>query len=123
MTIFGKQMGGGRRFAKREHAPLLAQLATLSTTYRAVLVDVSATGARLQGPELPTEGEELYFRVGDVRTIALVRWRRDSECGVQFCEPLPQAKIIRIRREVVEGTGLPPEMRAALDDWVLGLAR
>jgi hypothetical protein len=123
MTLFGKQIGGGRRAERREHAPLLAQLATLTTTYRAVLVDVSATGARLHGADLPKDDEELYFTVADVRTVAIVKWRREMECGVQFCEPLPQAEIIRIRREVVDGAGLPPEMRAALDDWVVGLAR
>jgi hypothetical protein len=123
MVTFGKRSGGGRRLAKRESAPLSARLETISRHFRTVLVDISATGARVQGAELPAVQEQLYFSAGGLRTVATVKWRSDLDCGVQFCEPLLQKQVIAIRHEVASNAGLPPEMRAALEDWVVGLAR
>lgn len=123
MVAFGKSSGGGRRGAVREAAPLTVHLNSLSTTYQAVLVDISATGARLSGRTLPPQGEELYFNVSGLRLFALVRWASGSEVGLQFYEPLLQAEVIAIRREVVKGGGLQPAFRDAMEDWVLGVAR
>ncbi|WP_284070205.1 PilZ domain-containing protein [Sphingomonas sp. KRR8] len=123
MNAFGKASGGGRRTASRENAPLLVLISTLTRTLEAVLVDLSATGARLTGCELPPVGEELYFSVLKLKTVAVVRWRSATECGLQFYEPLPQAEVTEVRRAVAKGAGLDPAVKAALDDWVLGLAR
>jgi hypothetical protein len=98
-------------------------VSTLSRTLEAVLVDLSATGARITGGELPPIGEELYFSVLKLKTVAVVRWRSPTECGLQFYEPLPQADVTEVRRQVARGAGLDPAVKAALDDWVLGLAR
>lgn len=123
MAIFVKRGGGGRRADQRVAAPLLAQLTTVSKTFESVLLDLSATGARVQGKDLPAVNEDLWFSANSVRTVATVKWRREGECGVQFCEPLLQEQVIGIRREVANGARLAPEMRAALEDWVLGVAR
>lgn len=72
---------------------------------------------------LPDIGEGLNLTVGRLKAYCTVRWRRDDECGVQFYEPLLQADVIGVRREVKEGAGLAPAFRAAFDDWVLGVAR
>ena len=55
MNAFGKASGGGRRGADRQTAPLMVLVSTLSRTLEAVLVDLSATGARITGGELPAE--------------------------------------------------------------------
>ena len=60
---FGKQGGGGRRGAPREAAPLLAVYTTVTKSHEVVLVDVSSTGARLRGPNLPEAGDELFVSV------------------------------------------------------------
>jgi hypothetical protein len=123
MNAFGKASGGGRRNESRAAAPLMVLVSTLSRTLEAVLVDISATGARITGAELPPVGEELWFSVLRLKTVAVVRWRNGTECGLQFYEPLPQAEVTEVRRAVAKGGGLDPAVRAALDDWVLGLAR
>ena len=123
MGAFGKASGGGRRTDTRATAPLMVLISTLARTSEAVLVDLSATGARVTGIDLPPEGEELFFSVLKIKTVAVVRWRSATECGLQFYEPLPQDEVISVRREVARGGGLDPAVRAALDDWVLGLAR
>lgn len=123
MNAFGKASGGGRRLASRETAPLIVLISSLTRTLEAVLVDLSATGARLRGNDLPPPGEELYFSVLKLKTVAVVRWRTDTECGLQFFEPLVQREVVAVRRAVASGAGLDPAVQAAIDDWVLGLAR
>lgn len=123
MAEFGKSVGGGRREGKREPSPLPVLLTGLSRSHEAELVDISATGARVRGALLPNIGEELNLAAGRLKTFCTVRWRRDDECGVQFYEPLLQAEVIGVRREVREGAGLAPAFRAAFEDWVLGVAR
>lgn len=123
MRGFGRSKGGGRRDEQRQFATLSVLLTAISKTYEAELGDISATGARLRACVLPSIGEEGELTVGRVRTFCKVRWRNERECGVQFYEPLAQMEVIGIRREARDGTGLPPVFRAALDDWVLGIAR
>ena len=123
MAAFGKSLGGGRRTAMREAAPLMVLLTTIAKTYQTVLVDISATGARLEGDDLPPVGAELCVTVEQVKTFATVMWRRDAECGVQFYEPLLQSEVVSVRRRAAKWAGLDPVLSATVDDWVLGLAR
>lgn len=123
MVAFGKASGGGRREGSRETAPLCVIMSSISKSYTAVLVDISATGARVRSAELPAVGEELYLTVGRTKTFCTVRWKSGLDCGVQFYEALLQDDVISVRREVSSGAGLDPTMRAAMEDWVLGVAR
>ncbi len=123
MSGFGKCSGGGRRDDTREVAPLCALLTTLSETYEVVLVDISATGARFKGGKLPRLGVDLNLAVSRLKAFGTVRWQNQDECGVQFFEPLRQVEVIEVRREAANGAGLPPAMRAVMEDWVLGIAR
>ena len=120
---FGKSNGGGRRLASREAAPVLASFFTLSRTGKAVVVDVSRTGARLQGRDLPAEGEELIVSLDGVRTYGMVAWAEGDVCGIAFSEPLPPGSLQALRLSVSKARGLPPEIKAAFDDWTLGIAR
>lgn len=123
MMAFGKASGGGRREEVRETAPLTVIMTTFADSYTAELVDLSATGARVRCDRLPGIGVELYLTVGRIKTFCTVRWTGDGDCGVQFYEPLLQADVISVRSEVAAGLGLSAAMRAAMDDWVLGVAR
>jgi hypothetical protein len=123
MITFGKASGGGRREGSREAAPLSVLMTTVTKSYTAELVDISATGARVRCRELPEINDEMYLTVGRIKSFCSVRWKRAPECGVQFYEPLLQKDVISVRREVSDGRGLDPATRAALDDWVLGIAR
>jgi PilZ domain-containing protein len=120
---FGKAVGGGRRVAAREYAPVLAVFFTMSQTGKAVVVDVSPTGARLRGESLPMEGEELILSVEKVRTYGTVAWALGDECGISFGEPLAPDSLQALRLSVARAGGLPPEIKAALDDWTTGVAR
>ena len=119
LRTFGKSQGGGRRKSVRSEAPLLVGLSTVTEDYRAAIVNLSRTGARLSGPELPSEGTELMVRAGRVQAFGRVVWKRDHECGVGFDSPLDQADVNALREaaHLPSGIGLSPEEKAALDDW------
>ena len=123
MGTFGKCKGGGRRSASRTKAPLIAIVTTLKGSHSAVVVDVSSTGARLRGTDLPNEGEEMFVTIDHVIAFGTVAWARDGELGLAFDRPLSPGDEQSLRKTASVAAGLPPEIRAAWDDWTLGMAR
>ena len=123
MGIFGKRKGGGRRSAARLSAPLIAVVTTFTDTRSAVLVDVSATGAKLRGRNLPSLYEELFVTIDGTMVFGTVAWEDGDECGVAFDAPLKPSEELRLRKRVAEATALPTEFRRAFDDWTRELAR
>ena len=123
MSSFGKCAGGGRRSAARESAPLTAIFTTRRRSGAAVAVDVSRTGIRLTGTSLPDVDEELLLAVEGLKAFGTVMWRMGEFCGVEFDVPLSADVLAELRGRVSEAAGLPPELKAALDDWVQGFAR
>jgi hypothetical protein len=123
MVAFGKSSGGGRRTGKREAAPLAAVLTTRSRTFRGILVDVSSTGARIRGDDLPKVEDEAVLGVEKIRAFGTIRWNDGHDCGIEFERDLLHHEVVDLRREVARGAGLPPELKQALDDWIIGVAR
>jgi hypothetical protein len=121
MDCFGKREGG-RRSSARDKAALVAVFTTITRSYHATLVDVSATGARLSGIDLPLAGELVELRIADVRAFGVVRWA-DDFCGVVFDVPLGAGDVESLRTQIQRAGGLPPELRAAYEDWTVGFAR
>ena len=117
---FGKSRGGGRRAAPREAASLLAVYTTVTKAHSAMLVDVSSSGARLQAPDLPHEGEELFVTIGTIKAFGTVAWVCPPEFAMAFDEPLGTEDLESLKQNVRAARGLPPDIKAALDDWVLG---
>jgi hypothetical protein len=123
MRNFGKADGGGRRIAAREQLPLLAVFSTRVRTGQALLVDLSKTGAKLRGHNLPEKDEDLALNVEGVTTFGWVAWSRMGYCGITFDSALATDNILKLERLVERARGLPPELMSALDDWERGLAR
>ena len=123
MNAFGKRNGGGRRSAARTVAPLVALVTTVARSHSAVLVDLSRTGARIRGDDLPATGEDLMFVVEKVRAFAKVAWSREGECGIEFDGPLPPGDVQALRQAAARSAGIRPEVKAAMEDWMLGMAR
>lgn len=125
MGLFGRSSGGGRRRASRKTLPMPALVSTVQQTRMAVLVDLSATGARLRGSGLPRPEDAVSLRMDCVRAFGIVAWSEAGECGVAFDPPLPDFEVERLRREVKVATltsdGL--EETLALQDWSSGVAR
>lgn len=123
MNAFGKCSGGGRRSAPRELTPLFAIFTTVARSDRALVVDISATGARLHGDYLPSCGEALDLCVEKIRAFGTVMWARGRECGIEFDEPLNASEVTILRQRVTAQGGLSPQLKGALEDWMTGFAR
>ena len=123
MSAFGKCKGGGRRRAHREHLPLIAIFTTRTRSHHAMLVEVSTTGLRLRGDDLPAEGEDLMVTIEGVTSYGVVAWSRLGFCGIAFDSPLPAGSLQFLEQKVTRARGLPPELVAAMEDWNLGVAR
>lgn len=76
---------------------LEAELSTELSKYTAALIDISRTGARLQGRDLPILGDQLTFTVEDVQAHADVVWRESDLCAVEFGTPIAAAEVQRLR--------------------------
>jgi hypothetical protein len=125
MRMFGKCKGGGRRRAAREVLPMAALVNTLEKTWITVLLDVSATGARLRGFDLPAAGEEIVVKMDCVRAFGIVAWCEHEECGVHFDPPLPVFEVDRLRRDVKVATltSNATEEQVAIEAWATGRTR
>ena len=123
MGTFGKSKGGGRRIAPRTEGPLRAVVTTLSGSRSADLVDISGTGARLCANGLPEIGEEISVKVEGVSAFGTVVWADGDIRGMVFDEPLtPDAEQL-LRQKVAEAAGLSPDLKAAFDEWTVGVVR
>ena len=123
MGAFGKRAGGGRRSAARTSALLMAVLTTLVGSRSTVLADVSSIGARVRGPDLPAMGEELIVNIERVQAFGTVVWSDSGECGIVFEPPLHADDERYLRDLVTAARGLPADIRAAFENWVVGAGR
>lgn len=123
MGTFGKCEGGGRRSAQRAKAALIALVTTLQESVSAVVLDVSNTGVRLRGNHLPEEGGDCFVNIDGVVAFGTVVRCDKDERGIAFDAPLEPADEKTLRYKVKLAAGLPPEVRAAYEDWTLGIAR
>lgn len=124
-TAFGKAGGGGKRSAVRSAVAISVIIRTVADTHAAALVDISETGASLQGSKLPQKGEEIDLTIGALSAFGTVVWSTGSKCGVEFDEPRTQLELVRLRREAVIplAAKLSVDERIALEHWVYGGAR
>jgi len=123
MNAFGKCDGGGRRAAPRDAGPLIGVFTTVTRSHAAIVVDLSPSGARLGGDELPSKSEEIILSIDGVETFGIIAWSHDGECGVAFDNPMPVADVERLRQRVGSNVGLTLEMKAVLEHWNAGVAR
>jgi hypothetical protein len=94
-------------------------------TGRAIVVDVSSTGAKLSGANLPQIDHDVWIRVEMTDVLATVVWKQGDSCGVTFDTQLNPAQLHVLRAEgnCARFTRLSPEQRLAVEDWRTGLAR
>jgi hypothetical protein len=111
MRTFGISQARGRRSVPRAEAPLIAVLATGAAHHSAELIDLSRTGARLQGADFPAADADLVFHAGKVRAAGEVIWIDGDQCGVSFDTPIAAVEVNRIR--VLANLATPQQHRDA----------
>jgi hypothetical protein len=96
---------------------------TLTRSHSAILIDLSRTGARLSGEDLPEEAEYLTISLGGMRVFGTIAWCHGGECGVTFEEVLSEANLRLLGSKAAKVSGASLELKAAFDDWNNGFAR
>jgi hypothetical protein len=64
-----------------------------------IVPDLSETGAKLQGRDLPSAGERLLINFGETGLFATVAWSRRDECGIVFDGQLDTRGVAQLRSE------------------------
>ncbi|QNM82823.1 PilZ domain-containing protein [Sphingomonas sabuli] len=115
----------GRRSEPRVCLVLPASAEAISG-YRSIrLLDVSVTGARLEGRDLPAAGRDIVLRCGPMDAFGTIAWTANNRCGMQFDEPLSRGDLMALRQlaDAEADCGMTTEERQAAADWLNGLAR
>ena len=100
-------------------------ITTVSASRTVDVVNVSRTGAKLRGHDLPAKGTDLLMRVGPIDVLATIVWQCSDSCGVTFDTQVSDSEIAQLRRETscASVTKLTPAERLAAEDWLTGFAR
>lgn len=125
--VFGKRVDipTGCRKAAREELVIRAAIMTMTDRINVDLLDISKTGTRLRGHDLPAIGQEVLALFGRLEAFATVVWLKADQCGLKFDVPLSDraVEIVESERVPISVAGLDADSLLALNDWHNGLAR
>lgn len=122
MTNFGKRLDGpgGRRAASRKPAFTATGVMTLDRSQVGYLLDVSATGAKLDGGCSLSIGQNIWLKSGNIDVLAHVVWSDLDTCGVHFDRTLRDDEINQLT-QVPQGAmfaRLSLEEKLGAADWM-----
>lgn len=126
MTGFGRKVveepyaANDKRLKNRSIVSLPGNLDTTTARNSVTLVDVSNSGAHIQGDKLPDVGLFVRLKVGDSEAFATVVWRREDNCGLKFDARLSDEAVEAFRNTAKEAAelGLDPSDMRAMGEWV-----
>lgn len=86
MSKFGKRMDGprGRRWLRRRPVGILGSAQFIGGSASVLIQNLSLTGAKLLGRELPSEGTDVLLKVGERSLLGQIAWRAGDHGGVSF---------------------------------------
>ena len=84
---------GCRRQWPRQLMILSARLCTVTRDYQVRIRDLSAGGARIEGPELPMVGTDAMLKRGGADVFGEVAWISGNQAGIAFEEELDDAAL------------------------------
>ena len=86
MANFGRRVDGpgGRRRIRRKTVSIPGSASTMDESRCILIEDLSFTGARVRGRELPAKGSEILLRSGDRTILGRVAWERGDHRGLVF---------------------------------------
>jgi hypothetical protein len=92
----------GRRESQRARLRLTATLQATTREYPVMLRDLSCTGAKVEGDEVPPAGRTVALKRGEIDLLADVVWQRGRFCGLHFFDSLQYEQVLHL-------AALPPE--------------
>ena len=101
MAMFGKRIDvpGGQRRIKRQEVVLAASAWGFGRSKSVTVPDISEAGAKLQGHDLPNQGERVLLNFGDTSLFATVAWSGRDQCGVVFEQRLEDGAVQQVQFE------------------------
>ena len=115
----------GRRAQSRLRLRLPCRLITRSGDQKALLVDLSRTGARVHAEHLACERGDAVLRWFEMESFGQLVWARSGFCGIRFYDPVPEAWLRQSR--LLNETACDFDDRQAARDmareWVSGTRR
>ena len=122
----GADAGGrtGRRSAPRLRLSLPARFISVENTHRAILLNLSRTGAQFAILNAIREGEGGILECGKLSAFCIVTRSEFSINAVQFDEPLKDDEVLEIRRYYEEFE--ERERRLLIEtarQWVTGVSK
>jgi hypothetical protein len=119
---FGKRIDrlGGSRRSPREDLMSRTVLMTMSDSHTVDLLDLSTSGAKLGGYDLPLPGQEVLMLIGRLEAFGTVIWSEQDQCGIEFDIGLGETALSTLRNECRQTARIGG---AAAEDWLFGSAR
>jgi hypothetical protein len=96
VPTFGK-LEERQRSVPRAMSGRPASLADDDRRYLVTLVDISRTGARMTGAEMPESGDDVLFRAGNLEMLATVVRSAANECAIDFATPIAAEEVQRLQ--------------------------
>lgn len=116
----------GRRRESRLRLRMDARLITLDGTSRAVMADVSSSGARVYAPDLPLRtGSEAVLQWLGREAFGVVVWTSAGQGGISFYDPIGPRELSEMRRmnDTQEPNSERRNLRGAAQAFVEGKVR
>ena len=119
---FGKRIDepGGSRRSPREHLMSRTVLMTMTDSHTVDLLDLSASGAKLGGCDLPSPGQDVLMLIGRLEAFGTVVWREQDRSGIEFDIGLSGSALSTLQKECRQTARIGG---AAAEDWLFGSAR
>ena len=92
----GRKIDGERRKKERDSVTLSGSLATSASSRSVVFVDVSPSGAKVRGENLPVIGHFVRLQIESEAIFGTVVWRQTEECGIRFDETLSESSLQKL---------------------------
>jgi hypothetical protein len=86
VSSFGKRIDGpgGRRWIQRKRVGISASALFSGETRSVLIQDLSLTGAKLSGRDLPAPGTDVALKVGERSLSGRIAWEAGEHRGVRF---------------------------------------
>lgn len=107
-----KRFGGRRierRKSKRDPLGIQVSLHSITQSRVALLLDVSTTGARISGQDLPAVGKDVLLKVAGVELFGGIVRATGKEAAMAFDRPIGQRELDRLRSVMSEAVPEAPE--------------
>src|SRR5688572_12232765 len=98
LRINGTSMHGGKRAESRARVAIEASLETVLGRSRGYLLNLSCHGAMMQTPSPPQRRADVVLRCGPLDVMGVVAWVQHERIGIEFDEPIPEDRVIELRR-------------------------